>query len=272
MNNLFSIGELSKLQNISRQTLIFYDHIGLFCPAYINPDNGYRYYSSAQLDYLDTICIMKKIGFSLEEIKTHMNSYTIDNSIIALRKQLDTIEREIDELQMIKSRVEHRCVQLEKAISIRDTSSAVTLETINRQYILIQKVDKPNSLEQVSIATKECFARSFKERLPIFFQSGAIVPYDCIKKQQYTEASHVFLPIDKVLDADGVVELPEGQCVCTYHIGKYEFIGTSYERILAYCEDSGIQIVSDSYEFAINDYLSTGDESEYITKILFYIK
>ena len=71
MKNLFSIGEISKQQNISRQTLIFYDKIGLFCPAYVDPQNGYRYYSSSQLDYLDTICIMKKIGFSLEEIKEH---------------------------------------------------------------------------------------------------------------------------------------------------------------------------------------------------------
>ena len=38
MKNLFSIGELSKLQNISRQTLIFYDKIGLFRPAYTDPD------------------------------------------------------------------------------------------------------------------------------------------------------------------------------------------------------------------------------------------
>ena len=44
MKNLFSIGELSKLQNLSRQTLIFYDKIGLFCPAYVDPENGYRYY------------------------------------------------------------------------------------------------------------------------------------------------------------------------------------------------------------------------------------
>ena len=33
MEDLFSIGELSRYQNISRQTLIFYDKIGLFCPA-----------------------------------------------------------------------------------------------------------------------------------------------------------------------------------------------------------------------------------------------
>ena len=55
MKNLFSIGEVSKQQNISRQALIFYDKIGLFCPVYTNPNNGYRYYSANQLDYLDTI-------------------------------------------------------------------------------------------------------------------------------------------------------------------------------------------------------------------------
>lgn len=103
MKNLFSVGELSKLQNISRQTLIFYDKIGLFCPAYVDPQNGYRYYSAAQLDSLDTICIMKKIGFSLDEIKTYLKEYTLDTSLVALRKQLTIIERQIQDLQVIKT-------------------------------------------------------------------------------------------------------------------------------------------------------------------------
>ena len=58
MENLFSIGELSKYQHISIQTLIFYDKIGLFRPAYVDPHNGYRYYSANQIDFLDTILIM----------------------------------------------------------------------------------------------------------------------------------------------------------------------------------------------------------------------
>lgn len=271
MNGFFSIGEISKLQNISRQTLIFYDKIGLFCPSYIDPDNGYRYYSAKQLDYLDTILIMKKIGFSLDEIKTHMKNYTIDNSIVALRKQLSVIKRQIEELQMIKSRVEHRCLQLEYSVSIRDSSDTVTLENMKHQYILLQKVDAPYSLEKVSLATKECFVRSFKEQLPIFFQSGAIVPYDRIRQGRYTEASFVFLPIEKSSNINGVMEMPAGKCVCTYHIGAYPSIGRAYERILNYCEENHLNIVSDSYEFAINDYLSTGDETEYVTKIMFYV-
>ena len=67
MDELFSIGELSHYQNISKQTLIFYDKTGLFKPAYVDPQNGYRYYSAAQLDELDTILILKKSGLSQRE-------------------------------------------------------------------------------------------------------------------------------------------------------------------------------------------------------------
>ena len=55
MKDMFSIGELAGYQNISKQTLIFYDKIGLFQPAYVDPNNKYRYYTAQQIDYLDTI-------------------------------------------------------------------------------------------------------------------------------------------------------------------------------------------------------------------------
>ena len=197
MNDLFTIGEISKHQNISRQTLIFYDKIGLFRPAYVDPENGYRYYSAAQLDYLDTICIMKKFGFSLDEIKAHMKSYTLDTSLIALRKQLTIIDRQIKDLQLIKSRVAHRCAQLEQSAGIHSDSAAVSVEAMNGQYLLLQEVASPHTLETVSIATKQCFVRSFKEQLPIFFQSGAIVPLSRIREGRYTEASLPFCPSKK---------------------------------------------------------------------------
>ena len=271
MKNLFSIGELSKLQNISRQTLIFYDKIGLFCPAYVDPENGYRYYSAAQLDFLDTICIMKRIGFSLDEIKSYLKEYTLDTSMVALRKQLTIIDRQIEELQLIKSRVEHRCLQLEQSAAIRSQHAEVSVQTVQSQYIVWQEVAAPYTLDRVSMATKQCFVRSFKEQLPVFFQSGAIVPLARILQGQYTLASHAFLPIEKC-SASGVVELPAGRCAVTYHTGDYLSIGTAYERLLHYCRAHRLPIISDSYEFALIDYLSTGDETEYITKILFYVE
>ena len=67
-------------------------------------------------------------------------------------------------------------------------------------------------------------------------------------------------------------ELPAGRCVCTYHVGDYLSIGKAYERILDYCAKNDLHIQSDSYEFALNDYLSTGDEREYITRVFFYVQ
>lgn len=272
MKNYFSIGELSKMQNVSRQTLIFYDKIGLFCPAYTDPNNGYRYYSAGQLNTLDTICILKKIGFSLDEIKAHIKSYTAEDSILALRKQFTAINQQIRELEMIKSRVEHRCTQLEQAVTLNDHGERVFMEQMQPKNILLQQVKPPYSLEQDSIATKECFARAFREQLPVYFQSGAIIPYRNILEKRYSEASYVFLPIEQTCTVEGVTALPKGQCVCTYHQGDYRTTGKAYERLLAYCQGNGLQICSDAYEFAINDYLSTGYESEYVTKILFYVR
>ena len=40
----FTTGELAKLFRINKQTLIFYDKEGIFCPSYV-AENGYRYYS-----------------------------------------------------------------------------------------------------------------------------------------------------------------------------------------------------------------------------------
>ncbi len=272
MKNLFSIGEVSKYQNISKQTLIFYDKIGLFRPAYIDPDNGYRYYSANQIDYLDTILIMKKIGFSLSEIKEHMESYTLETSLTALKGQLTEIDRQLQELALIKSRVVHKCTLLEQSMGLKSGENPIKTEFVQEQYLYCEEVEFPYSPREVSIATKKCFAEGFKENLPIFLQCGVIVPYDRILKGEFEKASHAFLPIEKTDKTKKIIKMPEGKCVSLYHLGDYMSMGESYERLLSYCKENNSDIISDSYEFCINDYITSRYENEYITKIIFYVK
>ncbi|KTS79144.1 transcriptional regulator, partial [Paenibacillus jamilae] len=65
----FSIGEVSRLKNVTIKALRYYHNIGLLIPAYINPDNGYRYYTINQFIYLDIIKISKQSNVSVKEIK-----------------------------------------------------------------------------------------------------------------------------------------------------------------------------------------------------------
>lgn len=272
MEDYFSIGELSSYQNISKQTLIFYDKIGLFRPAYVDPGNGYRYYSASQLDELDTILILKKCGLSLQAIKELLEHYTTESSLRVLTQQVQVLDRQMEELRMVRSRLAQRCVQLERAGLHREGGDQPRVERLPAQLLLIRPVEPPFTLREISIATKQCFAQAFQEQLPIYFQSGVTVPLERIRAGRYTEASAAFLPIEGTDRAENLLQLPEGLGASIYHRGDYLSIGRSYRRLLEFCQAEKLEIRSDSYEFCINDYITTGDESEYLTKIVFYVE
>lgn len=272
MENYFSIGELSRYQNISKQTLIFYDKAGVFRPAYVDPKNGYRYYSASQLDQLDTIFILKKSGFSLQQIKELLEHYTTESSLKVLKGQLDVLDKEMEQLRLVRSRLSQRCALLEAAALHQDDPPESRMEELPEQYLLTRPVEPPYTLQEISIATKQCFAQSFQEGLPIFFQSGVTVPLERILAGRYTEADQAFLPIEKTDKAGNIQRLPTGKGAVIYHRGDYLSIGASYEKLLKFCRDKGLEICSGSYEFCINDYITTEDESEYLTKIVFYVK
>lgn len=266
MRDFFSIGELAKYQKISKQTLIFYDKIGLFQPDYVNPENGYRYYSAKQLDLLDTILIMKKIGFSLEDIKQYMKTRNIENSRLWLRRQLEVIEGQMRELALLRSRILQKCKTLDEDIR------GITVSETGEQYILCEPVQPPYDLTEISIATKKCFAAAFEQDLPIFFQAGVIVPRIRLDRGDYIQASHAFVPIEYVKGLAKLQVLPAGRCVTGYHVGEYLKIGSSYQKIFDFCRSHGYTILSDSYEFCIHDHITAKNEKEYITKIMFYVQ
>lgn len=68
------IAELEKKVGISRDTLRYYEKIGVITPP-MRADNGYRYYGKTQLSELAFIKRGKAIGFTLAEIKSGYEQY-----------------------------------------------------------------------------------------------------------------------------------------------------------------------------------------------------
>lgn len=67
------VKELSKLTQISTQTLHHYDRIDLLKPS-VRLDNGYRLYSETDLLKLQQIIALKFFGFELAQIKTMLDA------------------------------------------------------------------------------------------------------------------------------------------------------------------------------------------------------
>lgn len=67
----YRIGEVSRVTGISKDTLHFYNKIGLLVPDHIDPDNQYRYYSLRNLWQLDIITTCRKLNIPLETVGIH---------------------------------------------------------------------------------------------------------------------------------------------------------------------------------------------------------
>ena len=65
----YTIGKVSQATGISKDTLHFYNKIGLLVPDYIDPNNRYRYYSLRNLWQLDIITTCRKLNIPLETVK-----------------------------------------------------------------------------------------------------------------------------------------------------------------------------------------------------------
>ena len=65
--NAVKIKELEQLLSVSRSNIRFYEKQGLFCPE--RKDNNYREYSEADVEALKKIIVLRKMGFTVEEIQ-----------------------------------------------------------------------------------------------------------------------------------------------------------------------------------------------------------
>lgn len=77
MEKLYSIQEVSQILGISKDTLRYYDRIGIVSPSREN--NKYRKYSKNDIIDLMHIQIMQHADFSLQEIKGKFRFHKMDN-------------------------------------------------------------------------------------------------------------------------------------------------------------------------------------------------
>lgn len=103
MEKLFSIGTVSELLGISKQTLHYYDKIGLVKPCSIDSATGYRYYEYDQFHYIDRIKYLQSFGLSLKEIEEALEDGAVDKLLISLKKQEQDLEEEARQLEKKKS-------------------------------------------------------------------------------------------------------------------------------------------------------------------------
>ena len=79
MEQLFSIGDVSKLFHLSVSSLRHYEALGLLTPERVDPNTGYRSYSIRQFEVLNTIRYLRALDMPLSEIADQISYVSQDN-------------------------------------------------------------------------------------------------------------------------------------------------------------------------------------------------
>lgn len=67
----YTAGELARLFNIPKQTMLYYDKMGVLQPEFI-AENGYRYYATPQYLTLEIILFLRKMDISVPDIRNFL--------------------------------------------------------------------------------------------------------------------------------------------------------------------------------------------------------
>lgn len=107
MDCLFRIGEVAEMFDCSIRTLRLYDKMALFAPAHVDPETGYRHYTADQLPILNTILVLKGIGFHLLEIRELLqHGMAVHLLIDRLERKREALDGEMEILRFKQENVQ----------------------------------------------------------------------------------------------------------------------------------------------------------------------
>jgi len=122
----YTTGEIAKLCDVSVRTVQYYDTRGILAPSTLS-EGGRRLYSEGDLQKMRTICFLRSMGFSINNISLLFEEECPDKVIeMLLDQQEHTIRQEMDES---KSKLES-IAQVRRAIKHTDSLSVESIADI----------------------------------------------------------------------------------------------------------------------------------------------
>ena len=264
INRKLSISEMAQIHNITRQTLIYYDKIGLFKPDIIE-SNGYRYYSTTQIPLLREICFLRSIGMSLDDIRKNNTSGNSTTTIALLESQNDKLQKEIDQLRAQQKQISSRIRIYRNATTFRGTEYKPSIQHFPQRTMLYHEWESGKHCRRnMHYALMRGWNEAEKYGLLPSNRYGTLYfKEDLEKGQPLSHAGACFEIGSEIPSYSGahVRILKEGDYVCMQKFGmSYDTI--AMKKLLHWIEENNYVVDGDIYDECLMDASFYEDEYE----------
>lgn len=253
-DKLLTIGQFAALHGINKKTLMWYDETGLFKPAVINPENGYRCYTYRQSPILETILLLRELDVSINEIRQFMENRSAGNMKCLLDEKIAELDQNILHLQAIRKTLCNHRQNMETLLHM--DLGEISIVDKEEHCLVTVDIDKDVTFEkEVEMITAE----TARYRLGRLHDAsyGSMIPVGSLRDGSFDNYTKLFIEIPKQIpflpQKKGLHLQPKGKYLRAFHKGSWDLLPLRYRQILDYADSRGLALSGFSYEKGINE-------------------
>ena len=252
---LFQIGEITKILEVTRKTLLVYEDMGLLTPAVKDPESGYRYYSADNMTQIRSIRSLQALGLTLKEVAEYYHdTENIDVHLQRLTDLRDKLDKNIHILQVRAAKPGD--------LTVRKTSLPRQV-CFCQQHLCNDVSEAAKKLRDTYIAAARTGKMSMNSRMFTMRMSRSTEEFDLM----------CCIPVDSSYDGPERVEFAETQALCIYYRGPYEGTSAAIRALMAYVKENNIETTGPFRSIYLEGPPSRGENSEdYVTQVAVPIK
>ncbi len=259
----FMAGEMARLHGISKQTLLYYDRIGLLKPREKNETTSYRYYTLEQFEELDVILCLKNLGMKLKEIKGYLDKTSVEDRLDQLKGQEAIIQKRLEQLNRTDQRLKAIIAALDTNITI--TPFETGIKRLNRRYIISEPVLAPFEYYDLEIAIKKIIKLSLERPdtemgdFMVFVEIGE-------------NGDEIFKKVALETRMESTEFIEAGEYAYIYHKGPYETLNRSRSQLYDHARKSGCKVAGATIEKGLLGSFAVASDKEYLIELQVPVK
>lgn len=263
---VISIGELAKLCNVPRKTLIYYDQRGLINTVFKN-EKGYRFYSTNQIPLLKLLLNLRKLDIPLKVIKEYLEDRSPQKFKKMILNQDIVIVNKIKELELAHENIQELAAFLDNVSNLK-IGEIKSYEDGDR-YIFVSEEILSDALftdrMQLSCRYHEEFAKHFPNLSLI---NGHILDKERFLKDKQVSSKCFFTPTNKKVESEFSILLPKGNYVAMNFYG-YAIKNTDllFKKFMEFIKENDLKIISDFYITNLRKAIIERDSSKFVSEI-----
>lgn len=239
----FKIGEFSRMMQVTVKTLRHYEKKGLLLPYEVDEWTGYRYYTICQMQKLNAIRQLQRLGFTLEEIK---ELYEEDSHVPNVEQLTEKINKTEELLKQLMERRDQLKEWLESSKKHNDMEK-YSIELLPEVIVASHR----EVISDYGALGMLCYEKIGPEMQRLGCQCP--MPGYCFTIEHSEEYSPDSIDIEY---CEQVVEMGQNshiiqfkclpaveKALCVKHMGPYERFYETFAEVFQYIEENGYRII-----------------------------